>query len=163
MRIDVDWLRGTKPVTARIYGDGVGIWDRSSQFTLTRDQVVAALKVFRDARFGAMPAFFGSDMEGEAESPVRLKGRVVLRIGPQVKRVAQMGDGDQSTGLAGIAEKLLAICAGPAARGKGARSLADGFRSCSRRRSCRPRCSRSPCSEAKGAANGGFFGSTAAP
>ena len=128
VRIDVDWLRGTKPVTARIYGDGVGIWDRSSQFTLTRDQVVAALKVFRDARFGAMPASFGSDMEGEDESPVRLKGQVVLRIGPQVKRVAQMGDGDQSTGLAGIAEKLLAICAGPAARGKGARSLAEGIR-----------------------------------
>ena len=128
MRIDVDWLRGTKPVTARIYGDGVGIWDRSSQFTLARDQVVAALKVFRDARFGAMPASFGRDMEGEDESPVRLKGQVVLRIGPQVKRVAQMEDGDQSTGLAGIAEKLLAICAGPAARGKGAGSLAEGIR-----------------------------------
>src|SRR5262245_9316558 len=59
VRIDVAWPRPTTPTSARIYGNGVGIWDHKLQFTLPRKDVVAALKVLRDARLGAMPGFFG--------------------------------------------------------------------------------------------------------
>ena len=129
VRIDVDWVRGSAPVHARIYGDGAAIWQRRVQFSLTRDQVIAILKLLRDARFGAMEGTFGADMEGETESPLRLRGRIVLRLGPQVKRVAQFVDGDQSPELAALADKILSICEGPAARGKGTASLSAGLRS----------------------------------
>ena len=129
VRIDVDWVRGSAPVHARIYGDGAAIWQRRVQFSLTRDQVIAILKLLRDARFGAMEGTFGADMEGETESPLRLRGRIVLRLGSQVKRVAQFVDGDQSPELAALADKILSICEGPAARGKGTTSLSAGLRS----------------------------------
>ena len=129
VRIDVDWLSSTTPMTARVWGDGVGIWQRRLQFNLSRDQVVAMLKALRDARFGAMAGRFGSDIEGEEDSPARLRGRIVLRVGTRVKRVAQLGDGDQSPEFAALAEKLIAICAAPATKGKGTPSLSAGLRS----------------------------------
>jgi hypothetical protein len=129
VRIDVSWPRGAKPTSARIYGNGIGIWDRRLQFTLPRRDVVSALQVLRDARFGAMPGSFGSDAEGEeGEEPVRLQGRIDLRIGGLTKRVAQYVDGEQSPELAAAAQKLLAICAEPGAKGKGAANLEEGLR-----------------------------------
>jgi hypothetical protein len=128
VRIDFDWSVASQPVSVRLWGDGIGIWEERKQFLLTREQVIEALKALRDGRFGSLPGYFGSDMEGEADSPVRLKGQVTLHIGPQVKRVAQLGDGEQSAGLETIAQKLLAICTGPAAKGKTASSLAEGLR-----------------------------------
>jgi hypothetical protein len=129
VRIDVDWLPGATPMTARVWGNGVGIWQRRLQFVLSRDQVIAMLKALREARFGAMIGRFGSDMEGEEDSPARLRGRIVVRLGTSVKSVVQLGDGDQSPEFAALAEKLIAICAAPAAKGKGTPSLSAGLRS----------------------------------
>ena len=136
VRVDVTWARGGPMSSARVYGNGVGIWDRRSQFRLTKPQVVAILKALRQAEFGAMPDVFGEEEEGEEgeereangerEGP-RMKGRVSARAGTVSKAVIQMVDGDQSAELAALAEKLLALCAEPARSGVGAKNLAEGL------------------------------------
>ena len=134
VRVDVTWARGGPMSSTRVYGNGVGIWDRRSQFRLTKPQVVAILKALRQARFGAMPDVFGEEEEGEEreqakgerEGP-RMKGRIDARAGTVSKTVIQMVDGDQSAELAALAERLLALCAEPARSGVGAKNLGEGL------------------------------------
>jgi hypothetical protein len=67
VRIDANWRKGTEIVSSRVYGTGTGVWREKTQFTLSRDEILALLQEIRKARFGAMPRFFGSEeAEGEA-------------------------------------------------------------------------------------------------
>jgi hypothetical protein len=131
VRIEVSWRRPSEIVSARVYGDGVGVWRERTQFTLTRQQVLDLLRALRDARFGAMEkAYGGEDEEAGEEKPkekVYLRGSVAVRIGTEVKRVAQYMEGSQSEPLAGLARRILAVSEKAAKTGTGAASLSDGL------------------------------------
>ena len=43
VRVDVEWPLAGKLTSARVYGRGVGIWDRRAQFRLSRLRAVAVL------------------------------------------------------------------------------------------------------------------------
>ena len=126
VQVDVFWS-GERATTARIFGDGVGIWQRSAQFRLSKAEVLDVLKEIQRARFGSMPDQFGEDEEAGNEGP-RLKGKLVVRAGAIRKGVQQLVDGDQSPQLARLVAKILGICAGPAEKGIGAASMADALR-----------------------------------
>lgn len=124
VRVDVAWSRDDGMTSARVYGDGVGIWNRQAQFRLPKEKVLALLKTLRAAKFGAMPDWFG---ESEGEEGPRLKGRIEVVAGPISKSVIQLFEGDQSEEFAALAQKLLEVCVEPARAGVGATSLADGL------------------------------------
>ena len=131
VQIDVFWSRGGRATTARLFGNGIGVWKREKQFRLSRAQVIDVLKVIERARFGAMPDRFGEDEEGDEheknEGP-RLKGRLVVRAGAVRKGTLQLVDGEQSKDLARLIERILNLCEGPARKGIGAASMDEALR-----------------------------------
>ena len=131
VQVDVFWSRGGRATTARIFGNGVGVWRREAQFRLSRAQVLDILKAIEKARFGAMPDQFGEDEEGEKneknEGP-RLKGQLVVRAGAVRKGTLQLVDGEQSKALARLIERILKLCEGPARKGVGAASMGEALR-----------------------------------
>lgn len=138
VRIDVNWRRKTGIVTARVYGNGIGIWNDASQFRLSRDEVLAMLKALEAARFGAMPPHYGSVEEGEEEEDEKkekedkkekayLSGAIGLRVGSDIKRVAQYLKGEQSKAFRKLCEKILDVSEKAAKSGIGVSSMGDGL------------------------------------
>jgi len=128
VQVDVFWSRGGRATTARIFGNGVGIWRREAQFQLSKAQVLGILRTIEKARFGSMPDQFGEDEEGEKNEGPRLKGQLVVLAGTVRKSTLQLMDGEQSRALARLVEKILEICEGPARKGVRAASMTDALR-----------------------------------
>ena len=139
VKIDTQWRRKTGMVSTRIYGGGVGIWNDTTQFRLSREQILDLLRAFEQARFGAMPKQYGSDEEGEDEDEDKDKDRekpkektyfqaiVSLRLGTQQKRVAQSMTGEQSKVFLKLAQTIIAAGEKAAKTGIGSTSLGDGL------------------------------------
>ncbi len=135
VRIDVQWRRKTGMMSVRIYGNGVGIWTDTTQFSLTHNQIVALLKAFEKAQFGAMPPHYGSDEEGETDSEnegpkekTYFLGIISLRIGTDSKSVAQTMSGEQSAAFRKLGEQVLTVAEKAAkSRGVTAKSLPDAL------------------------------------
>lgn len=126
VRVEVIWPLGGASTSARVYGNGVGIWNRRRQFRMSRAQVLSMLETLRKAHFGSMPNRFGESEEDERNEGPRLKGRIAVRAGWVSKTVIQLYDGEQSGEFASLAERLLAICERPSQKGVEAASLNDG-------------------------------------
>ena len=143
VKIETQWRRKTGMIATRIYGDGVGIWRDTTQFQLSREQILDLLRAFEQARFGAMPKQYGSDEEGEDEDEDKDKDRdkeksktnektyfqaiVGLRLGTQQKRVAQSMTGEQSKVFLKLAQRIIAVSEKAAKTGISAASLGDGL------------------------------------
>ncbi len=127
VRVDVFWSRDGMATTVRVFGDGVGIWQREAQFQLSRARVLDILRVIQGARFGSMPDQFGEGEEGRKNEGPRLKGRLVVRAGAARKSTLQLVDGEQSERFSRLVEKILEICRGPARKGIGAASMTDAL------------------------------------
>ena len=130
VQVDVYWSRGGKATTARIFGNGIGIWKREAQFRLSTAQVLAILRTIEKARFGAMPDQFGEDeeeQENEKNEGPRLKGQLVVRAGAERKSTLQLVDGEQSRAFAQLVEKILKTCEVPARKGIRAASMRDAL------------------------------------
>ncbi len=132
--------------SVEIFGNGVGIWGKEAQFTLTRDQQRQLLEALQEADFGNLAALYGGPRGRDAEVPqgspaaippptpgtevgagIHVRCRVILRLDGVVKKVAQRRAGEQSPVLRGLAERILAICREPARSGLGAADLNDGL------------------------------------
>lgn len=127
VRVDVEWPVDGRLTSARVYGNGVGIWDRSSQFRLPKTQVLAILKALQAGKFGSMPERFGESEGDERNEGPRLKGRISVRVGSISKTVIQLMEGEQSSEFGALAQRLLGICRVSARTGVGATGLADGL------------------------------------
>ena len=128
VRLDAFWSGAAGATTARVFGDGVGVWQDETQFELPKAGVLEILELLRKARFGSMPDQFGEDEEGEKDKGPRLRGRLVVRVGAVRKTTVQLVNGDQSKAFARLVEKILRIGEGPARTGVRAASLDDGLR-----------------------------------
>jgi hypothetical protein len=120
--IDVRWRFENEFASARLFGDGVGAWNRSVGFRVPRAQAKALIAKFAAARFGSLP-----DSAGDEESR-SLTGRIIVSAGAVRKSIEQMADGPQSPVLSGLAESLMRLSKKAAADG-GVRvsSFEDGF------------------------------------
>jgi hypothetical protein len=122
LRVDVDWLEGRNRVSARVFGNGVGIRDERSQFRLSRPEVLSIASALREARFGAMPAQFGE----EGDKP-KLRGKMTVSIAGKTQGVVQLAEGDQSEEFSALASRILKIVSERAKTGVTASSLADAL------------------------------------
>jgi hypothetical protein len=125
VRIDVYWSSGTHIDQGRVFGNGIGIWNRAVQFSMSRDEVLSILQLLNKENFVKFPDQFGE--ESETEDMVRLKGRITLTIGSATKRVSQLSDGDQSKEFESIAMEILAVCRRSSGSGVRAASLDEGL------------------------------------
>ena len=140
VKIEAQSRRKTGMISARVYGSGVGIWRDTTQFQLSREQVLDLLRAFDRAHFCDMPKQFGSDEESEGESEEErekekekekektfFQSILNLRIGTEQKRVAQSMTGDQSEALRKLTQKIIAVCEKAAKTGVTATSMGDGL------------------------------------
>lgn len=59
--------------TLRLFGDGVGFYDRRVQVTLSGDELRGLMESFRAAGFAGMPPYFGEGSEEEPGDPEELR------------------------------------------------------------------------------------------
>ena len=121
--VDIRWPFESKHVACRVFGNGVGLWDRQVQLRLTPPETESLLRSVALAGFGSLPGTIG----GEPNREKRQKGRVTVTVGPVTKTVVQLEDGDQSSKLQGLAEGFLRASAAAAAQGVRVSSFDEGF------------------------------------
>ncbi len=123
--VDVRWPVDGIYTSARVYGDGAGIWKREFQIRLSKAEVRRLIQLLVKKRFGSLPLTSGGE-EGKNEKG--LKGRVIVLVGPVSRRASQFDTGDQSPELEAIAREVVEASAKAAATGQaGITSLADGL------------------------------------
>jgi len=121
--------------TMRIWGDGLGIWQRSRQIQLSSEMVTAVLEHLHEADFAAFAPIYGGRRQedpGKRDRPddgsaVLISCRVRVSLGGHSKESAQRAKGEQSEELRSLAEGVLAIGEGAAKSGIEAGSLIDGL------------------------------------
>lgn len=116
----------------RIFGSGVGIWNRSRQFTLEPARVTRLLERFRRVGFPRFQELYGAiedevPVPEEGASSLQVVCRVALTIGDVTKQSAQLSDGPKSKELRELAGWILDLGRGPGASGVTAESLDDGL------------------------------------
>lgn len=122
LRIEVIWAEGRKRSSARLFGNGVGIWNDSAQLRLSRTDVSSIASALNQARFGAMPSQLG-----EAGDLPRLHGMMEVSIAGKTKKVVQLADGEQSEAFSALASRILGLAGERAKTGVTASSLADAL------------------------------------
>ncbi len=134
LHVEVDWREGTRFRRLEVWGDGIGIWEGSRQFRLGREELV-----------GLAEALLASGLEGmdEAGPPgeeegvrevgdsaaqgVRIRERVRVEAGGLSLEVRRTVRQPPFPELARLVERVVALCAGPAARGVAASGLSDAL------------------------------------
>lgn len=126
VKIDT-YCYGDKGVrSAVIYGRGVGVWNGRFQFELERKTVVSILRRFVDSRFNEMKEVYGG-RDDPGEGAVRIICRAGLSIGGTSRFSSQLDKGSQSKELKALADGILDLCQGPAAKGKTIASISEGL------------------------------------
>jgi hypothetical protein len=130
VRVTVQWSDGKGGRSVRVYGNGVGIWNNKSQFTLQPAEVERLLGLFRTHKFTDMPARVGSQKAPPGrERPVRVAGSVALSVGGVTKEVTQAAGRQPSKPLAVLAAEVLKTSEAAAAEdGVSADDVGDGLR-----------------------------------
>src|SRR6266536_1617364 len=59
--VDIRWPLESRHVVCRVYGDGVGIWDRQIQFRLSQSEAASLFQAVARAGFGALPDTVGGE------------------------------------------------------------------------------------------------------
>ena len=98
--------------SAVVYGRGLGIWKRSTQFKLSKKELQSLLKLVKESKFDTMKKSYGGNPRGGRirGAPEFLQGQVSLTIGSVTKSVTQLGGGEQSQELKKLATGLLDVC-----------------------------------------------------
>ena len=120
---DIRWPLEKTHVVCRVYGNGVGIWDRRVQFRMSQQEIASLFQAVVRARFGALPNTLG----GRENEKKRQKGQMIISIGSATKTVVQLEGGDQSATLQSLADRFLKASRRSAAQGVSISSFADGF------------------------------------
>jgi len=128
--IDVTWPTSANQLTAvRVFGNGVGTWNRAVQFRLTPENVQSILEELREIHFGAYPIDVREEEEKNQKherDETELYGRIIVRLGDVTHVVRQMGDKPERE-LEALAKKVLQLSRQPAAHGEKVGNLDDGL------------------------------------
>ena len=137
--------------TLRLFGDGLGFYDRRVQVRLSEEDLQGLMASFRESGFATMPPYFGEgpeeepgvprELEDDGETggdggefaggralPARMICRVRLTAGEHAKEVRQFDRGERSRALRDLAEAVLGVAREHVAEGVAVEGLADGLR-----------------------------------
>ena len=130
--VDVIWPYRGKVTSCWVFGDGVALWNRDTQFRLSRQQVVAVMRLVRRARFGAMSPRIGGEGEKEKQNDARpeeppARGRVSVSLAGMTRAVRQREEGESAEALKELAESVLRLCEPASKTGIAVASLSEGL------------------------------------
>ena len=109
-------------------GEGILVWNRTTQSVVPEGAVRAQLESFRDLRFTALQDRYGGKGDpGGVAQPPRILCRVRLDIDGIEKEVLQFQGGRQSEELRRLAERTFDLARPYGEKGVEARDLADGL------------------------------------
>ena len=120
---EIRWPYGGQQVACRVYGSGVGIWNRSVQFRLSASEARSLFENATRSGFGSLPGTLG----GDPTSPRRQKGRVEMSVGGVSRVVVQLDGGKQSDMLQRVADGFLLASSAAARTGIRVSSFRDAF------------------------------------
>jgi hypothetical protein len=131
LEIEASWQLEPGNRSARVFGNGVGIWQDSKQFRLSREQVLTLVKKLVDAKVGtiAQPGAKPKPTAtaSPAKAPLRVLGELKVVAGSAEKSLHQLTRGEQSEALRALVVDILAFCEKASAGGVEASGLADGL------------------------------------
>ena len=102
--VDVVWATSESHLAScKCWGNGVGLWDRSTQFHLSKSETLEVVKAVKTARFGSLDDSLPE--EGDSE------GRIRVHVGTAFRTVWQMKDKEPGArDLAKLATTVLGLC-----------------------------------------------------
>lgn len=132
LMLNVECQTKAGPRSANLYGEGTGVWNERTAFSVARDRISAVLAMLDRSRFAEMPERFGGR---EAPALPRPKGGIVVtcRImaklddGGNEKEVVQLETGQQSQPFRQLALDILQSLERSTASGVTPRSLAEAL------------------------------------
>ena len=128
VEIDASWLLESGPNrSVRIWGSGLGIWEKTVQFRLSREQVVSVLKMLLDAKAGMIPQPGAKPPAPVAKAPIQLRGELTVVAGDVRFHRQQVTKGEQSEALAALVTRIIEFSEKAAADGIRASNLQDGL------------------------------------
>jgi hypothetical protein len=128
LRLDAECRDEERQIrTAKLFGNGIGIWNRERQFPISRERLLGLLEEVRRSGFGTMPESFGGDKNSEPDWKLQMICRVRVALDGVEKQSFQLSEGTQSDKLKQLAERILAVGAELGPSGVGATSLEDGL------------------------------------
>lgn len=128
VQIDVSCQTDSGYRSVRVFGRGVGIWNRERQFSLDSDRIRLMLDLLQKAGFAEMRQVYGGGDDPQVEpSAVKIICSVGLTVGDLTKYVLQRQKGSQSKELKELANDILKICEELAPSGTAVRTLAEGL------------------------------------
>ena len=126
VEIEASWQLTEANRSVHIWGSGVGIWENSVQFRLSREQVLEVIQMLLEAKVGAIPDP-GSKKAPAPKAPLQLRGELTVVVGDEKFHRQQLSRGDQSEALRQVTTRILEFSEKAAKGGIRATSLQDGL------------------------------------
>jgi hypothetical protein len=127
LQVDASWQLEQGNRSVRIWGTGVGIWEKSVQFPLTREQLLTVVNMLVDAKVGTIPQPGAKAAVPKAKAPLQLRGELTVIAGDVRTHRQQLTKGEQLEALSQLVGRILAFSEKAAAGGMKASSLQDGL------------------------------------
>ncbi len=127
VEIDASWFLEKGNRSVRIWGSGLGVWEKTVQFRLSREQVLSVVKMLLDARVGLIPQPGAKAPAPLAKAPLQLRGELTVVAGDVRFHRQQVTKGEQSEPLAALVTRILEFSEKAAADGIRASNLQDGL------------------------------------
>jgi len=106
-----------------LYGSGVGIWNRKTQFRVRPATVREAVRILIEARFTHMP----EGLEAGADSPIQIVRSLSVTVGDVTWTVVQRQRARERKELTALLARLAGLCREPARRGITPTDLEDAL------------------------------------
>jgi hypothetical protein len=127
IEIEASWQHEKGNRSVHIWGSGVGIWENSVQFRLSREQVLELVQLLLDAKVGEIPRPGAKPSGAAPKAPLQQRGELIVVAGEQRTQLQQLTRGEQSEALGRLVARILELCEKAAAGGIRASSLEDGL------------------------------------
>jgi hypothetical protein len=128
LRIDTECRTDAGFRSARVFGSGVGIWNRERQLKLSHKEILELLGRFQAAGFPRMEETYGGNTgKSEEDAALELICRVRLELDGAARQAVQLSKGRTSPELMALAHHVLKVAEDAARSGPGAASLTQGL------------------------------------
>lgn len=127
VEIEASWQLTEANRSVHIWGSGVGIWEKSVQFRLSREQVLEVIRMLLDAKVGTIPDPGATKAGTASKAPLQLRGELTVVAGDERFQRHQLTRGGQSEALRLLVTRILEFSEKAAAGGIRASSLQDGL------------------------------------
>jgi hypothetical protein len=128
---------GDEFVAFEVFGDGFGIWNERRQVRVSPAEIAALVRALAEADFASLAEVYGDPEAGRPRRPparppgsaaaLELLCRIEVELDGARHRVTQLSEGERSSALFTLAQRMVEILRSPAAAGVTVAGLDDGL------------------------------------